>query len=66
VRLKVDEEADALYLTLDESTVVESQEVSPGIILDYDEHQQVVGVEILGLSERAPELNLREIQFETV
>ncbi len=27
---------DALYLTLDESGAVESEEVSPGIIVDYN------------------------------
>jgi uncharacterized protein YuzE len=66
MRLKVDREADALYLRLDDSTIVESQEVSPGVVLDFNEQNQVVGVEILGLSKRAPQMNLRELQFQTV
>jgi uncharacterized protein YuzE len=33
MKLKIDQEADALYLTLDNAIAVESQEVSPGIIL---------------------------------
>lgn len=66
MKLKVDEKADALYLRLDESKIVESEEVSPGIVLDFNEQNQVVGVEILRLSNRAPSLNLRELQFQTV
>ena len=64
MKLKVDEKADALYLRLDDSRIIESEEVSPGVILDYNEQNQVVGVEILGLSLRAPNLNLKELQFQ--
>jgi uncharacterized protein YuzE len=66
MKLKVDHEADALYLRLDDSKIVESEEVSPGVVLDYNEQEQVVGVEILGISKRAPTLNTRELQFQTV
>jgi uncharacterized protein YuzE len=65
MRLKVDPEADALYLRLDESKIVESQEVAPGVVLDFNQQNQVVGVEILHLSKRAPKLNLKELQFQT-
>ena len=65
MRLSVDKTADALYLRLDESSIVESEEVSPGIVLDYNESNEVVGVEILHLSRRSPELNLSVLQFET-
>lgn len=66
MKLTVDHEADALYLRLDDSRIVESEEVSPGVVLDFNELDQVVGVEILGISKRAPSLNPREFQFQTV
>jgi uncharacterized protein YuzE len=65
MKLKVDREADALYLTLDDSKIVESDEVSPGIILDLNEDNQIVGIEILHLSKRSPKLNMNALQFET-
>jgi uncharacterized protein YuzE len=65
MRLKIDREADALYLRLDDSPIMESEEVSPGIVLDFNEQNQVVGVEMLNLSKRAPGLNLNELQFQT-
>ena len=66
MKLKVDHETDALYLRLDDSRIVESEEVSPGVVLDYNDQNQVVGVEILGISKRAPSTNPREFQFQTV
>ena len=65
MRLKVDRNADALYLRLDDSPIVESEEVSPGVVLDFNEHNQVVGIEMLNLSKRAPNLDLSEFQYLT-
>jgi uncharacterized protein YuzE len=65
MRLKIDRENDALYLRLDESAIVESEEVQPGVILDFNTDNQVVGVEILNLSGRVTPDMLRVIQFET-
>ena len=65
MKLHVDKEADALYLRLDDSKIMESEEVSPGVVLDFDQHNQVVGVEILHLSKRTQKLNLQELQYQT-
>lgn len=65
MRLHVDHEADALYLRLDEGRVLESEQVAPGVVLDYNAEGQVVGVEILGLSSRAPTPDLQRLVFET-
>ncbi len=66
MRLKVDQKNDALYFRLDESAIVDSEEVKPGVILDYDVNDNVVGIEILGLSKRVPVEMLKNLQFETV
>ena len=65
MKIRVDSKADALYLRLDESKIVESQEVSPGLILDYNEQNQVVGLEMLNLSSRSPHLNLKDLQVQS-
>ena len=64
MRLRVDKQADALYLRLDDSDIVESAEVAPGIVLDYNQAEEVVGVEMLHLSARAPGLDMSTLQFE--
>jgi uncharacterized protein YuzE len=65
MKLYVDKEADALYLRLDDSDIVDSREVSPGVVLDYNQSNEVVGVEMLRLSKRSARLNLSALQFET-
>jgi len=65
MKLHVDKQADALYLRLDDSKIIESQEVSPGVVLDYNDQNQVVGIEMLKLSTRSAGLNLNALQFET-
>jgi len=65
MRLKVDQKNDALHFRLDESAIVDSEEIKPGVILDYDANDNVVGIEILGLSKRVPVQMLKSLQFET-
>lgn len=65
MRLHYDEEADAIYLRLDDGTpILESEEVQPGIVLDFNADGQVVGIEVLGVKARFPKANLRQLQFE--
>ena len=65
MRLRVDRENDALYFRLDETEIVESEEVQPGVILDFDKDGRVVGMEMLALSTRTEPETLRVLQFET-
>lgn len=66
MRLHVDKEADALYLRLDDSKIIESEEVAPGVILDYNEKDKVVEVEMLHLSKRTLNLKTTPLEFEAV
>ncbi|MBI5506142.1 MAG: DUF2283 domain-containing protein [Deltaproteobacteria bacterium] len=65
MRINLDKDSDALYFRFDESKIVESEEVRPGVILDFDENNQVVGVEFLGISKRATKEDLSSLQFRT-
>lgn len=66
MRIKVDQANDALYFRLDESPIVESEEVQPGIILDYNDKGQAAGIEILGIKKRISAEELKKLQFENV
>ncbi len=66
MKLKVDQQADALYLTLTEAPAARSEEILPGIIVDDDDHDRVVGIEMLYLSKRAPAVDVRRLLFESV
>jgi hypothetical protein len=45
---------------------MESEEVAPGVILDYNGENEVVGVEMLYLSKRTPNLKTTALEFEAV
>ena len=62
----IDKESDTLYFRLDEAAIIESKEVQPGIILDYDSNGRVVGIELLSISLHTAPEKLRMLQFETV
>lgn len=53
MKIRIDREADALHLRLDDATIIASEEVAPGIIVDLNADNQVVGVEVLHLSKRS-------------
>jgi len=51
---------------LDESPVVESEEVRPGVALDLDERGEIVGIEILRVGQRLPTAELKHMEFDLV
>ena len=65
MKIRVDKENDVLYFRIDEKRIVESEEVQPGVILDYDDENRVVGIEILGISKRISPEQLSSIHFQT-
>lgn len=65
MKLRIDREDDALYFHLDEAAIVDSLEVAPGGVLDFNAVEQVVGTEMLRLSARSPGLDLKSLEFET-
>ena len=64
MKMRYDEKADALYLRLDDSKIIESEEVQPGIVLDFNADKQVVGIEVLELRRRVPNADLTQLKFE--
>jgi uncharacterized protein YuzE len=44
-----DPEVDAIYFQLKNEEVLESEEISKGIVVDYDKNNNIVGLELLGL-----------------
>jgi uncharacterized protein YuzE len=64
VNLTYDPKTDTLTVVLSSAPVAESDEDKPGIILDYDEHGNLVALEILDASERVPDLT--SMQFKVL
>jgi uncharacterized protein YuzE len=64
MKLRYDPQVDAAYITLDESPVVESEQVRPGIVLDLDSQNRVVGIEILNVRRTLPQAVMNRLELE--
>ncbi|HEV2602601.1 MAG TPA: DUF2283 domain-containing protein [Microvirga sp.] len=51
MKTSYDAQADLLYVRFADTAVVESEEVRPGIVFDFDAEGRIVAVEILDASE---------------
>lgn len=58
MRTSYDAEADALYVRFSDGRIDGSQEVAPGIVLDFDENDRLVGLEVLNASVKMAEGSL--------
>lgn len=63
MRIRYDEKVDALYVRLDDSKVVESEEVQPGIVVDFNAKNQVVGIEVLGVKQKVSKADLKSLKI---
>ena len=65
MRVRVDQQADAIYLDLTGEKIESSEEVDDGIILDYDKAGHMVGIEILDASKKTGGVNaLRQVSLD--
>ena len=64
MKIEYDQQANAMYIRLRAGVVAESDEVRPGVVLDFDDQGRVLGIEMLDVSERTD--NPREIAMELV
>lgn len=55
MKLEYDPSADALYVRLNDNEIIESEQIRPGIVLDYDEAGNVTGIEVLNASKHGNE-----------
>ena len=57
MEIRYDREAGAVYIRIGGGKVAESEEVDDGVIVDYDEKGNVIGIEILEFSKKKIDLN---------
>ncbi|MGD1903984.1 MAG: DUF2283 domain-containing protein [Geitlerinemataceae cyanobacterium] len=66
MKVKYDPEVDILRIILKDTDIEESDEETPGIILDFDNHGNVIGLEILQASKRIDNPQAIEYTIQSV
>ena len=65
MKIRYDPDADAMYIKFREEKVDHTQEIDQNTIVDFNENNEVIGMEVLFVRERNPNL-LREFQVENL
>lgn len=52
MRIEYDREANALYIQLQEKLVARTKEIEPGVLVDFGERDNLIGIEILDVTQR--------------
>lgn len=52
MKIEYSKEADAIYVYFKEEFVAKSKEIEDGVVIDFDEKGQLIGIEVLDVSQR--------------
>ena len=63
MKLNYYQETDSLYIDLSHKSSVDSREVAPGVVLDFDEEGDLVGIDIDNASKL---LDLTKLETDTI
>ena len=66
MKIEYDKEVDALYIRIQEKKVARTKEVEEGINLDIDEDGKIIGLEIIGATERYKKEDIFSISTENL
>lgn len=66
MKIEYDKEVDALYIRIQEKKVARTKEIEEGVNLDFDAEGKVVGLEIIGATERYSREDLFKLSAENL
>lgn len=58
MKIEYSKEADAIYVYFKEEFLAKSKEIEDGVVIDFDEKGQLIGIEVLDVCQR---FNLSDI-----
>ena len=71
MKIEYSKEADAIYVYFKEDFVAKSKEIEDGVVIDFDEKGQFIGIEVLDVSQRFSlsdivNVNIENLPVETI
>jgi uncharacterized protein YuzE len=66
MKIEYSKEADALYVYFKEDFVAKSKEIEDGVVIDFDEKGQLIGIEVLDVSQRFSLSDIVNVNIENL
>ena len=66
MKIEYDKEVDAIYIRIQEKKVAHTKEIEEGINLDIDNEGKIIGLEIIGATERYDLKDIFNISMENL
>ena len=61
MRIRITQEDNALYVRFSDEAIVETAEVCPSVMFDYDEKGRIVAFEILNASQMLSDIDTKKL-----
>ncbi len=66
MKIEYDKEVDAIYIRIQEKEVAHTKEIEEGINLDIDHEGKIIGLEIIGATERYDLKDIFNVSMENL
>lgn len=66
MKIEYDKEVDALYIRIQEKTVMRTKEIEEGINIDMDDEDKIIGLEIIGATARYSQKDILHLSTENI
>ena len=66
MKIEYSKEADAIYVYFKEEYVAKSKEIEDGVVIDFDEKGQLIGIEVLDVSQRFKLSDIVNVNIENL
>lgn len=66
MKIEYSKEADAIYVYFKEEYVAKSKEIEDGVVVDFDEKGQLIGIEVLDVSKRFKLSDIANVNIENL
>ena len=66
MKIEYSKEADAIYVYFKEAFVAKSKEIEDGVVIDFDGKGQLIGIEVLDVSQRFSLSDIVNVNIENL
>jgi uncharacterized protein YuzE len=66
MKIEYSKDADAIYVYFKQDFVASSKEIEDGVVIDFDEKGQFIGVEVLDVSQRFSLSDIVNVNIENL